>query len=138
MIDGATQTTACGGLDSTAQRPPSATSSKEGAEQTGRRGEGEDGEAFPDPAPAPGKSSAAEQTGLAFAVAEALADEELEPAPELVEAAAAAVEATAALSAASASEFGEIDDRDKEGVAPVGRKGGLPLPFPFSPPLRRG
>ena len=137
--EGPTHTTTCGGLDSTAQRPPSATSSNDGAEQTGTRAGGEPegplpaGAAPPPPrAPAPGKRSAAEQTGLAFAVAEALAAE-LAP-PELVEAAAAAVEATAALSAARASELGEDEDGSGESLAaPAGRKGA-----PFSRPLRRG
>lgn len=136
--EGPTHTTACGGLDSTAQRPPSATSSNDGAEQTGsrRRGEEEEGEElFPSPPPPPGKRVAAEHTGLAFAVADAVAAE-LAP-PEVVEAAAAAVEATAALSAASASDLGEEDRRAAKNVfflAPAGRKG-LPPP---TPPLKRG
>lgn len=133
--DGPTHTTPCGGFDSTAQRPPSATSSNDGAEQTGSRREEEE-ESRPlfsavVPAAPPGKNVAAEQTGLALAVAEALADE-LAP-PEVVEAEAAAVEATAALSCARASELG--DDKRGEGFAPAGRKG---VPLPPAPPLSKG
>ena len=131
-------------MDSTAQRPPSATSSKEGAEQTGER------RPFPFRSaavavavvpvvfvvPAPGKSVAAEHTGLALAVAEALAEEE-EP-PEVVEAEATAVEATAALSAASASERGDGKvSWLASGLAPAGRNGALPVAAP-PPPLRSG
>lgn len=137
--EGPTHTTACGGLDSTAQRPPSATSSNDGAEQTGsRRREGEEEELGLLPsAPPPGKRVAAEHTGLAFAVADAVAAE-LDP-PEVVEAAAAAVEATAALSAARASDLRDEEEGDRRAakngfLAPAGRKG-LPPP---TPPLKRG